>query len=54
MPSIQLDLSRLYGFKILADKRAGTFASISGTKAAPKIGDKGASKLGSKSGVKTG
>ena len=34
MPSIQLDLSRLYGFKILADKRAETLpASISGTMA---------------------
>lgn len=55
MPSIQLDLSRLYGFKILADKRAGALlANSSGTKAGPKVGGKVGSKLGSKSGVKSG
>lgn len=51
MPFIQLDLSRLYGFKILADKRVeAPPAGISGTKAGGKVG----SKLGSKSGVKSG
>ena len=44
MPSIQLDLSRLYGFKILAN--------VAGTKAGPKVGDKVGSKLGNKAGVK--
>ncbi|ROZ76469.1 hypothetical protein [Ramlibacter sp. WS9] len=55
MPFIQLDLSRLYGFKILADKRVETpVARISGTKAGPKVGGKVAGKVGTKLGTKSG
>jgi hypothetical protein len=55
MPSIQLDLSRLYGFKIVADQRAQTTVAPAFDKnAVAKVGGKLGAKAGTKLGVKAG
>ncbi|MFA5081522.1 MAG: hypothetical protein WC474_03110 [Hydrogenophilaceae bacterium] len=54
MTKIQLDPTKLYGFKILDNVKAGQAEDKTSTKIAAKIGGKPVIKLGSKIGGKAG